>query len=161
LSSRGAADKPKTPLKATAVRMLARREYGRAELAERLEARGATRAEVALVLDELERLGYLSDTRFAQALVTQKTGRYGRRAIANSLRQRQVAPEAAKAALDGLTGVDELAEATALWQRRFGAVPKDEREKARHVRFLLARGYPVSIALKVLRQAGESVDTDN
>ena len=32
--------------------------------------------------------------------------------------------------------------------------PKDEREKARQVRFLMARGYGLSVALKVLRGAG-------
>ena len=44
--------------------------------------------------------------------------------------------------------------ALTLWQRRFGQVPRDERDKARQVRFLLARGYSTSIALKVLRAAG-------
>ncbi len=57
-----------------------------------------------------------------------------------------------------LAGVDELAEAQALWQRRFGAPPADERDKARQVRFLQARGYSLSIALAVLRAAGARDD---
>ena len=40
-----------------------------------------------------------------------------------------------------------------LWQRRFGTPPKDDREKARQVRFLMARGYAMSVALKVVRIA--------
>src|SRR5438067_1562494 len=143
-----------TSLKAAAIRLLARREYARAELHARLIARGAAREEVERVLDDLERSGYLSDARFAHAIVAQKTGRYGKRAIAHALRQKQVAPAAAADALGGIVESDELSDAMALWQRRFGSPPQDEREKARQVRFLMARGYSVSIALKVLRQAG-------
>ena len=138
-------------LKAAAIRLLARREYARAELRSRLQTLGATRDEVERVLDELEQNGYLSDARFAQALVAQKAGRYGKRAIAHQLRQKRVAPAAAVDALASLALTDEVADATALWQRRFGALPKDDREKARQVRFLQARGYSITIALKVLR----------
>ena len=77
--------------------MLARREYARAELAERLRGHGADAEEIAGVLDDLERLGFLSDARFAQLLVSQKAGRYGTRAIAHALTQRRVAAPAAEA----------------------------------------------------------------
>lgn len=146
-------------LKTAAVRLLARREYSRAELHARLIARGATRDDVERVLDQLEQSGYLSDARFAQALIAQKAGRYGKRAIAHQLRQKQVAPAAADEALASMAVTDEIADATALWQRRFGVPPKDEREKARQVRFLQARGYTITIALKVLRSAGVRDDT--
>ena len=146
-------------LKASAIRLLARREYARAELHSRLLAQGATRDEVERVLDELEQNGYLSDTRLAQALVAQKAGRYGKRAIAHQLRQKRVAPAAAVDALASLALTDEVADATALWQRRFGALPKDDREKARQVRFLQARGYSITIALKVLRHVAAGDET--
>ena len=61
-------------------------------------------------------------------------------------------------ALAAIAGNDELVEATALWQRKFGDPPKDEREKARQVRFLMARGYGMSVALKVLRSAGAKTE---
>ena len=138
-------------LKAVAIRLLARREYARAELHSRLLARGTTREEVERVLDELEGSGYLSDARFAQALVAQKAGRYGKRAIAHQLRQKQVAPAVADEALASMALTDEVADATALWQRRFGVLPKNDREKARQVRFLQARGYSITTALKVMR----------
>jgi regulatory protein len=140
--------------------MLARREYARAELAERLTSRGADAIEVTRVLDELEQLGYLSDARFAQMLVTQKAGRYGKRAIAHALTQRRVASPAAQTALDTLKNVDEVADAGALWERRFGSPPKDERERARQIRFLIARGYSLSIALKVVGRPGAAANAD-
>jgi regulatory protein len=152
--------KPIVSIRATAIRMLARREYARAELAERLTSRGADATEVTRVLDELEQLGYLSDARFAQMLVTQKAGRYGKRAIAHALTQRRVASPAAQTALDTLKNVDEVADAGALWERRFGNPPKDERERARQIRFLIARGYSLSIALKVVGRSGVAANAD-
>ncbi len=53
--------------------------------------------------------------------------------------------------MDPVALTDEVADATALWQRRFGVLPKNDREKARQVRFLQARGYSITTALKVLR----------
>jgi regulatory protein len=143
-------------IRSTAIRLLARREYARAELAMRLRERGADVSEIAQTLDELERLGYLSDARYARMLVTQRAGRYGKRAIAQTLARRGVADDAAREALDELPADDELAQATALWQRRFSQAPADDRERAKQVRFLTSRGYALSIALKVVRSVSES-----
>jgi regulatory protein len=104
-------------------------------------------------MDELAAAGYLSDARYAQSLVAQRKGRYGRRAIAHVLKERGIgAPEAASALAE--LPADEFAEALALWRQRFGETPRDERDKARHVRFLQARGFSLSTALAVLRRAG-------
>ena len=107
-------------------------------------------------------MGYLSDARYAQAVVAQRKGRFGKRAIVHALSERGIAAPEAASALAQLAGSDELAEARALWQRRFGQkgnpVPRDERDKARQVRFLQARGYSLSVALRVLREAGVNED---
>lgn len=134
--------------------MLARREYGRAELRARLVARGVTAEQVDAALDELARRGLLSDARFAEALVAQKAGRWGRRAIAHELKEKGVEAQAAEAALATLGERDEVEEALAVWRRRYDTPPADRREKARQVRFLVARGYPLSVAFAVLKRAG-------
>ena len=144
----------------TAVRLLARRDYGRAELRARLGARGIDAASVDAALDELERRGLLSDARYASAVVAQKAGRFGRRAIAHALKEKGVEPAAASAALDALAGRDEVDEALALLTRRYDKPPANRNEKARQVRFLLARGYPMAVALKALRLAGAPRDDD-
>jgi regulatory protein len=150
--------KPPASAKVLAIRMLARREYSRAELSRRLARKGVSRELIETVLDELAAAGYLSDARYAQAMVTQKSGRYGKRAIAYALREKGIAAPDALVAMAPLAAVDEFTDAQALWQRRFGTPPANEREKARQVRFLLARGYGVSIALRVLRDAGTPAD---
>jgi regulatory protein len=143
-----------------AVRLLARRDYGRHELRARLCARGIDATSVDAALDELERRGLLSDARYADAVVAQKAGRYGRRAIAHALKEKGVDAEAASAALGKLAGRDEVGEALALLNRRFDKPPANRNEKARQVRFLLARGYPTAVALKALRLAGAPRDDD-
>ncbi|HEY2863803.1 MAG TPA: regulatory protein RecX [Casimicrobiaceae bacterium] len=137
-------------LKAQAVRLLARREYARSDLEQRLLAKGAPRADVAAVLDELVARGLLSNERYARALVAQKSGRYSRRSIGGELKRHGVDAEAIGAALSD-AGVDDDTALIALWQRRFGVAPSNDREKARQVRFLQARGFDLSAILKMLR----------
>jgi len=144
--------------RAAALRLLARRDYSRVELAQRLRRRGLAVDDIERTLDDFERLGYLSDVRYANALVSQRAGKMGPRAISRDLHDKGIAADAAKDALAALAPRDELADATALWARRFGAPPADEREKARHVRFLVSRGFSAAIAFKVLRAAGAAAD---
>jgi regulatory protein len=133
------------------VRLLARREYARAELEARLVAKGASRNDVAAVLDELAALGYVSNERFARAFAAQKSGRYSRRSIASELKAKGVAADHIDAAL-ATAGVDDASALEALWGRRFGRLPADDREKARQVRFLQARGFSLSTILALLRK---------
>lgn len=137
-------------LRAQAVRLLARREYARAELERRLLARGAPRDEVVAVLDELASQGLLSNERYAHAVIAQKAGSYSRQRIRGALKRQGVAAEAIDAALAD-AAIEDDAALLALWQRRFGAPPANDREKGRQVRFLQSRGFDLSAILKMLR----------
>jgi regulatory protein len=137
-------------LKALAVGYLARREYSRAELRGKLVATGATRDEADAVLDEITSLGYLSDTRFATSVVGQKAGAMSKRAISASLKAKGVDPDVASAAL-AASDVDDHEAMVALWRRKFGSPPANDREKARQIRFLQSRGFALSAIFKLLR----------
>ena len=137
-------------MKARAVGYLARREYSRAELRDKLVATGATRDEADAVLDEITALGYLSDTRFATSLVGQKAGAMSKRAISASLKAKGVDADIASAAL-AASDVDDHEAMVALWRRKFGEPPANDREKARQIRFLQSRGFALSAIFKLLR----------
>ena len=137
-------------LKAQAVRLLARREYARDELEQRLIAKGASRDEVAAVLDELSSQGLLSNERFAHALVAQKSGSYSRRSIRGELKRKGVSGDAIENAI-GDAPIEDDAAMLALWQRRFGTPPANDREKARQIRFLQSRGFALTAIFKLLR----------
>ena len=140
-------------LKAQAVRLLARREYARDELEQRLIARGASRDEVAAVLDDLSSQGLLSNERFAHALVAQKSGSYSRRSIRGELKRKGVSGDAIENAI-GDAPIEDDAAMLALWQRRFGTPPANDREKARQIRFLQSRGFELAAIFKLLRSFG-------
>ena len=157
---------PKT-LKARAIALLARREYSRVELRDKLATggdhgdhgnHGADGADaVETLLDELAALGFLSETRFAQSVVRQKSGGYSKRAIGATLKARGVGGDAATDALAGVD-IDDLDAMVALWRRRFGAPPANDKEKARQVRFLQSRGFSLSAIFKLLRNPPGEVD---
>jgi regulatory protein len=142
-------------LRARAIRLLARREYARAELQRKLIAKGTEPGDVDRVLDELIEQGYLSDARYARAAVAHKAGAFGRHRIAEELKSKGIARADIEAAL-AEAGVDDEAALRALWQRRFGRAPVDERDKARQVRFLQSRGFALSAILKLLRDSRQS-----
>lgn len=141
-----------------AIRLLARREYARSELQQKLVAKGAPPDEVRTLLDELVAQGYLSDARYAQTLVASKSGAFGRRRLATALRAKGVGRADIDSAL-AAAGVDDEAALRALWQRRFGRPPLDARDKARQVRFLQARGFALTAILRLLDDgAGRTPD---
>ena len=129
-------------LRRAAMDLLARREHTRAELTGKLTARGADADAVGPILDALEADGLLSEARFAEAFVRQRTGRgHGPVRIRHELGQRGVSDAVADQA---------LAEADANWHElavtvrhgRFGAgPPADIKDRARQSRFLSYRGF--------------------
>lgn len=140
-----------------ALRLLARREYSRAELAARLASWGCVSEEITALLDEFEAFAYLSDERFAAATVRHRSGQFAKRRIVGELRAKGVTAETAAEAV-AASEQDDYATARALWLRRFGRAPESEKEKARQVRFLQARGFAPSLIYRVLREAGARVE---
>ncbi|HEU0282876.1 MAG TPA: RecX family transcriptional regulator, partial [Gallionella sp.] len=52
----------------------------------------------------------------------------------------------------------ELEAARSVWQRKFGTLPQDDKEKARQMRFLQSRGFGFEVIFQVLRQSTSSED---
>lgn len=144
-------------LRARALRLLGRRELSRQELASRLRQYVDVDRpdELDALLDDLAGRGWLSDARYAEAVVRKRTGQYARRSIAQELKRAGVNEEVTAAALAENLDSDpdaEFAEALALCQRKFRKAPSEDKEKARQIRFLQLRGYGFGVALRVIRQ---------
>ena len=148
-------------LRGRALRLLGRREFSRQELDKRLrpyvpnEADAGNPAELEMLLDDLAERGWLSDARYADAVVRKRTGQYARRSIAQELKRAGVAVEITEAALAALDPDEEFAAALALCRRKFRHAPADQKEKARQIRFLQSRGYSLSLVLRALKQSGD------
>lgn len=149
--------KPEVSLRARALQYLARREYSRAELHAKLRPHLAEEADPSTLdalLDDFTTRGWLSDARAAVQLVQAKRQRFGTQRIAHELRQKGIGEELIADALPQLKAT-ELDAARAVWQKKFGVLPQDQKEKARQARFLQARGFSLDSIMKLLRSTGE------
>lgn len=128
-----------------AIRLLARREYSRAELQVRLAAKGHVDAIIAETLDALAREGLQSDTRFAEIFVRSRIARgQGPIKIRAELGDRGIDRELTRAALDDAQHAGEadwFALACDTLAKRFGDPGSTPRERARRERFLAGRGF--------------------
>lgn len=141
-------------LRVRAMRYLARREHSRAELQHKLLPYVQEGEDLQAVLDELEKRNWLSDARAATQLVDAKRARFGTQRIVHELRQKGIAEELISVSLPALKE-SELGAARDAWQRKFGILPQDAKEKARQMRFLQSRGFSMDVIFKVLRSAEE------
>lgn len=127
-------------LRERALRLLARREHSRFELARKLELAGFAAGEITPLLDEFEQKNWLSERRFAESWVADHRAKVGSVKLAFELRQRGISELVIDAVLDENRG-SELDRARAVWEKKFGAQPADAAERLKQMRFLLGRGF--------------------
>ena len=140
-------------IKTRAIRYLARREYSRQELRQKLRPylqESENETTLKALLDELEQRGYLSDERFARSRVRLRSARYGNARLAYELKADGVSAGIIEKTLQDL-GQSEYERARALWQKRFGVAPQDFKERGKQMRYLLARGFSMDVARRVIQ----------
>ncbi|CAH0443086.1 recombination regulator RecX [Ralstonia pseudosolanacearum] len=150
---------PRQPLslKARALGYLSRREHSRAELRRKLAPHAESTDEVEALLDWLEGENWLSNTRFAESVVHRRAGRYGTARLMQELKTHELGADAmgeVKAQLQA----SEMARAKAVWERRFGRLPADMAERAKQVRFMVARGFSRAVVSRIIRGADALLD---
>jgi regulatory protein len=155
----------RTPsLKGRALRYLSRREHSRIELRRKLASHAESPEQLERILDELESSRLLSDHRFAESVVHRRSPRAGLSVIRQELRAHGIRPELVAEQLAPLAHT-ELQRARAIWQRRFGDLVQagrpDPRERARQMRFLLARGFSSEVVRSVVDRGERIPDTDD
>ena len=173
MSQFGSKAKQSPSLKARALRLLSLREYSRKDLAGKLnesEKRRiqrntlnkaedsefdesipvkATDIEIEAVLNDFEARGWLSDERFAEALVRRRSERFGARKIRDELERAGVDVQKTAGLLNTLRET-EYQRAHELWLRKFGEVATEQKERARQYRFLASKGFSSDVVAKVV-----------
>jgi regulatory protein len=150
--------RPEISLRGRALQYLARREYTRAELAAKLRPYAQVEddfeqvqpVDLESVLDGLVDSGYLSDERAATQILHARRPRFGTHRITHEMHQKGLSEELIADALPALKA-SELDTARDVWQRKFGMLPQDAKEKAKQMRFLQSRGFGFDVILKVLQ----------
>jgi regulatory protein len=104
-------------------------------------------AAVDRLLDWLVAHKYLSDARFVESRVNARSRKQGALRIKLELSRHglTLAPDQAAALRE-----TEFARAQALWQRKFGEVAADPRQRAKQARFLAARGFAADVVRRLV-----------
>ena len=150
------ADRTFSDAMAQAMRLLAQREHGRAELQAKLTARRVEAEVAAQVLESLRADGLQSEERFAAALVRRRIGRgYGPVYIRGELRKRKVDDEVADAEMNQ---TDEfwLQLAMQALAQKFASGSKRGNDYNTRARFLARRGFPADIVYRALNGSRQS-----
>ena len=142
-------------LRGRALKLLARREHSRAELARKLSAHTEDPAEIEAVLDDCEQRGWLSERRVVEQRVHTLRTRFGARRIERDLLAKGVSGEAVAGAMSDLKG-GELEAAREVWRKKFGGrLPRTPADRARQARFLQGRGFDMEVIMKVINSRDE------
>ena len=138
-------------LREQALRLLARREHSRVELARKLSPHAETPEELEALLNDLTERRLLSDERYVEMRMNARGARFGNARLAHELKVQGVSNELIDTAL--MSTEDELARAGQVWKRKFGIKPEtpDPAEYARQMRFLMSRGFSGETIRRVLR----------
>lgn len=147
---------PEPSLKARALRLLARREYSRAELERKLAAHADEPGALAQALDELSALGFINEERVAASLLHRRAPRLGAARVLQEMKAKGLGAAALADAAAQLRET-ELERARAVWQKKFGAPAASLAERAKQARFLASRGFSGDVVRRVL-QAGDLPD---
>ena len=145
-------------LKARALRFLSRREYSRKELAQKLLQTATQKStdvpndleeQIEEVLSEFQKQGWLSDERYAEVLARRRGQRYGMRRVTEELQRAGIEQSTISRLSQDLEDT-EFERAHALWQRKFGQIAHEQKERARQYRFLVSKGFNPELVTRLI-----------
>jgi regulatory protein len=131
-----------------AYRHLGRRDRTEAQLRRHLAGREVPEVTIDAAVQELVRLGYLDDARYARVFVEDRRSLdgWGPERIERSLLAAGIDAELVAVAVGARDGADELAAAVALLCRRYRETPATDRERDRALGVLVRKGYDIELA---------------
>ena len=146
-------NKNQVQLKKRALYYLGKRDYSRVELGRKIlaysESLEINKADLELVLDELEEKDWLSDDRFSEQFVLSRKRKFGARKIAHELKLRGVNELIISRVLRDIKD-DEFLLAKKIWEKKFNQIPITIDEKSKQIRFMQSRGIEVAIIHQIL-----------
>ena len=146
--------KKRPALRERALRLLARREHSRAELAGKLRTYASPQEDLEALLEDLSRRRLLSDERYAESRAHALSRKYGAARIAHELRAKGLDKELAEQA-SGAARATEVDRAREVWRRKFRVAPRTREERAKQIRFLQSRGFSFDAIRAVVGGPGE------
>jgi regulatory protein len=147
-------DAPDSPveLRARALRLLARREHSRAELARKLSPHADSAEALDGLLADLENRKQLSNERFAAERARSLSRKYGAAKIRHDLKSKGVDAQL----IESISSEGDLERARTILARKYRLPAATREERAKRMRFLQSRGFSYEIIHQLL--SARSVD---
>lgn len=125
-----------------ALRWLARRDYSKKEIAQKLKAKHYASEHIEPVLTQLIAMGYLNDLRFAEHYLHWRKERgYGPLRISTELRIRGISEEMIAEVIK-IPDNAWLVQIHKIWQKHFkNSLPSNFKDHVKQIRFLQNRGF--------------------
>jgi regulatory protein len=141
-------DAPDTPaeLRARALRLLARREHSRAELARKLSPHADSAEALDGLLVDLENRKQLSNERFAAERARSLSRKYGAAKIRHDLKSKGVDAQL----IESISSEGDLERARTILARKYRLPAATREERAKRMRFLQSRGFSYEIIHQLL-----------
>jgi regulatory protein len=98
----------------------------------------------------LQAKGFISEARVVESVLHTRASRLGAQRVRRELQQKGVSGEAIADAMDRLRETEED-RARKVWRKKFGAPATDAKERAKQIRFLMARGFAAEVVRRVTR----------
>jgi len=136
-------------LRARALRLLARREHTRAELARKLAPQAESSDALKALIDQLSARAQLSDERYAEARAHQLSRKFGAARVRRELVAKGIEREAAARFAADVEKTD-LERAHSILARKYRSRATTPQERARRARFLQARGFSPDVIRRAL-----------
>lgn len=143
--------KQQISLKNKALDFLSRRDYGYHELYVKLQKYSENLDEIKQVLDDLKCKNFLSEERYINSYLRSKQTKYGIRKIRYDLLQKNVDTDVLEDVLANNNQTDEYETAYTLWQRKFGIIATETKERLKQMRFLQSRGFSSDVITKIIK----------
>jgi regulatory protein len=136
-------------LKGRALRLLSMREHSRQELERKLKAFEETPGELAQALDFLAAKDFINEQRVVESVVNRRSAKLGASRVRQELQAKGLPAEAITQAVQAMRST-ELERAREVWRKKFGQPPEDQAASAKHIRFLVARGFAPEVVRRVV-----------
>jgi len=136
-------------LKGRALRLLSMREHSRQELERKLKAFEETPGELAQALDFLAAKDFINEQRVVESVVNRRSAKLGASRVRQELQAKGLPVEAIADAVQAMRST-ELERAHEVWRKKFGQPPEDQAARAKHIRFLVARGFAPEVVKRVV-----------
>ena len=135
----------------TSIDLLSRREHSIQEMQMKLKQREHQSDEIDEVIDYLIANDYLSEQRFAESMYRMRANKgFGKRYIENELMQKGIHSSLVREAAETLE-IDWYEQVQAVYDKKYGQSEiKDQKDKAKRIRFLQYRGFSTDEIFAVL-----------